>query len=64
MTATKNKLAYSVSELAEVLGIGRNTAYELVNQRNFPSIRVNERRIIVPIDGLRTWLANQAEDKV
>ena len=35
-----DKLAYSVPELAEVLGIGRNAAYELVQREDFPAVRV------------------------
>ena len=55
----EEKLAYSVSEMAKVLDIGRNTAYELVNRADFPAIKVSERRIIIPIDGLKRWLESQ-----
>ena len=51
-----NKLAYSVQELAEVLSIGKNAAYELCQRPDFPAIKVGERRIIVPVDGLKLWL--------
>jgi len=53
------KLAYSVPELAKALNIGRNTAYELVNRSDFPAIKVSERKIIIPIDGLKRWLESQ-----
>jgi predicted DNA-binding transcriptional regulator AlpA len=55
-----DKLAYSVPELADVLGIGRNAAYELVNRDDFPSIRISEKRIVIPIDGLKAWLEEQS----
>ena len=57
-----DKLTYSVSELAQVLGIGRNVAYELVQRSNFPSVRISERRIVVPVDRLKLWLEQQAQD--
>jgi len=53
------KLAYSVPELATALGIGRNVAYELVQREDFPAIKIGERRIVVPADGLRRWLEQQ-----
>ena len=56
-----DKLTYSVSELAKVLGIGRNVAYELVSREDFPSVRVGQRRVVIPVDGLKVWLAKQAD---
>ena len=54
------KLTYTVAELAEVLGIGKNAAYDLVASKGFPAIRINERRIIIPREGLNAWLLGQA----
>jgi len=59
----ENKLALSVSELAERLSIGINSAYLLVARSDFPSIRIGERKIIIPIDSLNTWLARQTEER-
>ena len=56
------KLAYSVPELATVLGIGRNVAYELVQRADFPAIRLGEKRIVIPVDGLKSWLDKQASE--
>jgi len=56
------KLAYSVPELAKVLSIGRNAAYELANRADFPTIRIGERRIVVPIDALKIWIDRQAHE--
>ncbi|MBR3999536.1 MAG: helix-turn-helix domain-containing protein, partial [Clostridia bacterium] len=41
----KQKLTYTVLEMAEVLGISRPTAYELVKRKGFPAIRISDRRI-------------------
>ena len=56
-----DRITYSVSEIAEMLGIGRNIAYELVNRVDFPAVRVGERRIVVPIDKFKSWLDKQTE---
>ena len=50
------KLTLSVDELAQVLGISKPLAYDLIKRDGFPSVRISERRIIVPIDALRSWL--------
>lgn len=56
---TENKLCYSVQEMAAVLGIGRNKAYELVNQDGFPAIKLDG-RYIIPADALKHWLNERA----
>ena len=38
--APESKLTMSVQEMAYQLGIGRNKAYELVKQRDFPAVRI------------------------
>ena len=41
------RLTLSVAEAAKVLGISRNTAYELVRQEQIPYIRFGK-RILIP----------------
>ena len=53
---SNEKLTLSVEELANELGISKPIAYELIKREGFPSIRVSERRIIIPVDALRSWL--------
>ena len=55
------KLAYSVKELPEVLGISRPTAYELVHRSDFPTISVGK-RILIPKAALDRWLMGQADE--
>lgn len=50
------KLTLSVDELAQELGISKPLAYELAKREGFPSIRISERRILIPLDALRAWL--------
>ena len=48
-----------VSQVAEVLGIGRTNAYELVKEKDFPSLNIGS-RIVVPKDKFIQWI----EEKV
>lgn len=52
---TMEKLVYTVKETAQVLNIGMNNAYCLVNSKNFPRIQVG-RKILVPKKALEKWL--------
>ena len=54
------KLTISVEELAKELGISKPIAYELIKREGFPSLRISERRIIIPVDALRSWLNTNA----
>lgn len=54
------KMSYTVPEVAKLLRIGKNKAYELVNTKGFPSVRLGG-RIIVPAQMLTIWLNDQAK---
>ena len=54
------KLVYSVPEMAQALGIGQNVAYALVAREDFPSVKIGNRRIVVPRAALDEWLARQS----
>jgi excisionase family DNA binding protein len=45
---TPHPLTLPVAQAAEVLGVGRSTAYELVRSGDLPSIRLR-RRVVVPL---------------
>ena len=51
-------LTLSAPEVAEVLGISRAAAYELVRSRGFPSLKVGT-RILVPKDKFIAWISDQ-----
>ncbi len=46
----------NVKELAKYLGIGLNSAYQLVNSKGFPALKIGK-RIVVPIERLEQWIA-------
>lgn len=55
MTMENNRLTFSVTETAKILGIGRNSAYEAVARGEIPVIRVGK-RLLVPKAALEKLL--------
>lgn len=53
------KLAYNAKEAAAALGISLPTFYELSSRADFPRIRVG-RRVLIPVDSLKEWLAKES----
>ena len=51
-------LFLSAKLVAQTLGVGRATAYELMSEKDFPSIRVGS-RIVVPKEKFRQWVEQQ-----
>ncbi len=45
------KGTYSVEEVCEILGVGRNTLYEALRRNELPKIRIG-RRIVIPKSAL------------
>lgn len=54
------KLAYSATETAQVLGVSRPTVYQLMKRVDFPVFKLGA-RTLVSVDGLRAWVQAQAE---
>ena len=46
----------SVIDVANLLGISRTSAYELVREETFPKLKIVQGRIIIPRDRLLEWL--------
>ena len=55
-------LMLSVSQVAKVLVISRTSSYDLVKEKDFPSITIGS-RIVVPKDELILWIKNQIKNK-
>lgn len=53
------KLAYSVEEAAEVLGVSRSAMYNLIHIDGFPTLKVGHRRLISR-ELLADWVKKQA----
>ena len=55
-----DRLAYSVEEAAQIVGIGRTLAWQLVRRGEIPSVRVAG-RVLVRRRQLEAWLDQQEE---
>lgn len=60
MSEKLDPLAVSPAECARLLGVSRPKVYDLINRGNFPSFKLGSRTLI-SVDGLRAWIAKQAE---
>ena len=49
----------TVIDVANLLGISRASAYELVREDNFPKLKIVQGRTIIPRDRLLEWLDEQ-----
>lgn len=45
----------NVATVAKLLGISQSSGYELMHEKEFPSIKIGS-RILVPRDKLKQWL--------
>lgn len=59
---SSERLCISVPEAARLLGISRNTGYEMVRLGQLPTIRCGQRRLVVPKAALLKML-EEARDK-
>ena len=50
------RLCISVPEAAMMIGISRNNCYDLVKEHKLPSIRIGEKRIVIPKAALEEFL--------
>lgn len=53
-------LTLNASDVAEVLGISRAAAYELVRSEGFPHMNVGK-QILIPKDAFLEWIREQTE---
>ena len=58
-TKEEMPLFLTVMDVANLLGISRASAYELVRQENFPKLKIVQGRTIIPRDRLLEWLDKQ-----
>ncbi|WP_243208558.1 helix-turn-helix domain-containing protein [Oscillibacter hominis] len=53
-------LLLNVKQLADLLGVSDSSAYELVQEDGFPSLRIGK-WIVVPKEELRKWIATHTK---
>ena len=52
------KTMYTTAELAEVLGVSRQTVYKRIRQPGFPMVRCGK-QILIPIRAFEVWRRDQ-----
>ena len=55
-----SRLCYSIAECAAALGLSVCLTRELVRQKKTPSIRLSERRILIPVSSLQKIISETA----
>ena len=61
MTESKERLTMTIKEAGDALGISRATAYMLAGTGEIPTIRLGERRLVVPKAALMKMLESTAK---
>lgn len=54
------KLAYTVDEAAQALGVSRSLVYSMIHMEGFPSMKLRGRRLI-SAERLAEWVRRQAD---
>ena len=62
MVIQSTRETLTVQEVAKILGIGRNSAYELVAQGRIPSLRLGK-RLVIPRMALERMLEEAGHGK-
>lgn len=57
------KLVYNIPEVAELLGISKSYAYQLVKERRIPVLDLGRRKVI-PKVSLDEWLKSVGNTKI
>ena len=55
-------LFLNAKNLSKVLGLSESSVYELMHEKDFPSVRIGK-RFIVPREDLKAWIENYVERK-
>lgn len=70
MTAemSPRRILLRIPEVAQTLGLGRTTVYQLVKDGILPTVRIGRRGVRIPVDALNDWVtenikAPQSEDR-
>ena len=58
-----DRITFSVTEAAEVLGVSQSFMYQLVKENRIPSLKLGNRRLI-PKESLEAWIRNNTENNI
>ncbi len=57
------KITYNAEEIAQILGVSKSAAYDLLHREDFPTLRIGKRLLVVA-SRFDEWLAAQSEPMV
>lgn len=57
------KLVFSIQEVAEMLGISKSYAYELVRNGTIPALQLGRKRVI-PKEEFKKWINGNTDGKM
>ena len=57
-----DKLLLTVDDVCDILSIKKSKVYAMIKDGTIPSVRIGEKTVRVPTQGLRDWLAVQCDD--
>ena len=55
-------LFLNAETVSKLLGVSISTAYELMHEKGFPSVRIGS-RIVVPKEKLKLWIDSKTEGR-
>lgn len=64
MTETKSKIAVSIPEAADMIGVSRAMFYRLLASGGAPPTAVIGKRRVVPVASLERWLADHVQGAI
>lgn len=56
-----NRLLLRPAEVAQTLGVGRSTVYEMIAAGTLPTVRIGT-CLRVPVEALRSWVVAQTQN--
>ena len=59
LTVKREKLTWSASEAADIVGVSTSKMYEMMRIKGFPTIKIGG-RLLVSKKGLERWIEEQA----
>jgi len=61
---TTGKFILTVKDIQKMLGVSANVAYGLTKKKDFPAVRVGDKRIVIPRDKFLQWLDKRAGEAI
>lgn len=58
-----NKIVYTIKEVQEILGLGKNNVYKLLKLPTFPVIKIGK-RYLIPKKELEEWVSKSVRKEL